>query len=88
MTKVASNTEEASAAVTSVQSVSAEKGKQVTMEKSNISSMKTGKSVNNAWLPDIGELVECVQMQSEKFPQIAEQMALHDSQISYQGELE
>ncbi len=83
MGKIASNTNSAQAAVSGVKSVSVDKGEQVSLEKSNLSSMKTGKKVNNQLLPDLVDLVECVQMQSEKFPQIAEMMALQDSQIKF-----
>ncbi|MEN2665746.1 hypothetical protein [Listeria aquatica] len=83
MGKIASNTSSAHAAVSDVKSVSVDKGEQVTLGKSNLSSMKTGTKVNNQLLPYLVDLVECVQAQSEKFPKIAEMMALQDSQIKF-----
>ncbi len=45
--------------------------------------MKSGKKVNNQLLTDLVDLVNCVQEQSEKFPQIAKMMDLQDSQIKF-----
>lgn len=64
-----------------MKSVSVGKGEEVSIEKSNVSSMKSGEEVNNQLLPNLVDLVECVQAQSEKFPKIAEMMALKDNQI-------
>lgn len=83
MRKIASNTSSAQEAVSGVKGVSVEIGEQVSLEKSNLSSMKTGEEINNQLLPNLMDLVECVQKQSEKFPKIAELMALQDSQIKF-----
>ncbi len=83
MEKIASNTNSTVAAVSGVKSVSVDKGEKISLEKSNISSMMFGEEVNNELLPNLIDLVECVQTQSEKFPKIAEMMALKDSQIKF-----
>ncbi|MHC5251585.1 hypothetical protein ACYRFS_08080 [Listeria kieliensis] len=83
MRKIASNTSSAQEAVSGVKGVSVEVGEQVSLEKSNLLGMKTGEKINNQLLPDLIDLVECVQKQSEKFPKIAELMALQDSQIKF-----
>ncbi|WP_240310320.1 hypothetical protein [Listeria goaensis] len=83
MGKIASNTTIANTAVADVKAISVNKGEQVSLAKSTISSMQTGKKVNNQLLPNLAELVDCVQAESEKFPKIAEMMALQDSQIKF-----
>ncbi|MBC1549922.1 hypothetical protein HCJ28_08175 [Listeria sp. FSL L7-1434] len=83
MEKIASNISSTFAAVSGVKSVSVGKGEEVSIEKSNVSSMKSGEEVNNQLLPNLVDLVECVQAQSEKFPKIAEMMALKDNQIKF-----
>ncbi|HAB8808739.1 TPA_asm: hypothetical protein GYS95_00670 [Listeria monocytogenes] len=83
MVKVASSTSAAKAAVSGVISVSVNRGEQVSLEKSNISSMESGKKINNQLLKDLVDLVECVQIQSRKFPKIAEMMDLQDKQIKF-----
>lgn len=83
MSKIASNTGSATSAISGVKSVSVNKGKQVVLGKSNISSMKTGTTVNNQLLSDLSQLVTCVKEQSEKFPQLAEVIALRDSQTKF-----
>ncbi|MBF2459475.1 hypothetical protein [Listeria seeligeri] len=77
MVNIASNSSLAQTAV------SVDKGEQVSLDKSNLSSMKSGKKVNNQLLTDLVDLVNCVQEQSEKFPQIAKMMDLQDSQIKF-----
>ncbi|WP_270893935.1 hypothetical protein [Listeria welshimeri] len=83
MKEIASNTASAFTAVSCIKSVSIDKGEEVSLKKSNILSMKVGEEVNNQLFPDLINLVECVQMQSEKFPKIAEMMALQDSKIKF-----
>lgn len=83
MVKVASSTSAAKAAVSGVISVSVNRGEQVSLEKSNISSMESGEKINNQLLKDLVDLVECVQIQSRKFPKIAEMMDLQDKQIKF-----
>ncbi|WP_088815699.1 MULTISPECIES: hypothetical protein [Listeria] len=83
MSKIASNTSSAQSAVSDVKNVSIDKGDQVSFGKSNLVSMKAGKNVSNQLLTDLVDLVECVQEQSEKFPKIAELMALQDSHINF-----
>lgn len=80
MVNIASNSSLAQTAVSDVTAVSVDKGEQVSLDKSNLSSMKSGKKLNNQLLTD---LVNCVQEQSEKFPQIANMMDLQDSQIKF-----
>ncbi|MGX7420716.1 hypothetical protein ACWOFR_18240 [Carnobacterium gallinarum] len=83
MVKIASNIDVANKAVAGVKSVILNKGQQVTLRKSTVLSMKTGTEVNNQLLSDLSQLVECVSTQSEKFPKIAELIALQDSQIKF-----
>ncbi|MFD2388050.1 hypothetical protein [Enterococcus rivorum] len=45
--------------------------------------MKQGKEVNNQLLTNLSELVECVKKQSQKFPEIAEIMAIEDSKMKF-----
>ncbi|EAC3450343.1 hypothetical protein KCT71_002147 [Listeria monocytogenes] len=83
MMKVASSTSAAQSAVSGVKSVSVNRGEQVSIEKSNISSMESGKKINNQLLKDLVDLVDCVQNQSQKFPKIAEMMSIQDKQIKF-----
>ncbi|EAD1190127.1 hypothetical protein D7Z01_00100 [Listeria monocytogenes] len=83
MMKVASSTSAAQSAVSGVKSVSVNRGEQVSLEKSNISSMESGKKINNQLLKDLVDLVDCVQNQSRKFPKIAEMMSIQDKQIKF-----
>ncbi|EIP9782125.1 hypothetical protein ACY4TJ_002142 [Listeria monocytogenes] len=83
MMKVASRTSAAQSAVSGVKSVSVNRGEQVSLEKSNISSMESGKKINNQLLKDLVDLVDCVQNQSQKFPKIAEMMSIQDKQIKF-----
>ncbi|EHU6365551.1 hypothetical protein K2Q56_000135 [Listeria monocytogenes] len=83
MMKVASSTSAAQSAVSGVKSVSFNRGEQVSLEKSNISSMESGKKINNQLLKDLVDLVDCVQNQSQKFPKIAEMMSIQDKQIKF-----
>ncbi|MBC1607950.1 hypothetical protein HCJ12_09240 [Listeria welshimeri] len=85
MVKIASSKSAAQAAVTGVKSVSANKGEQVSLEKSTISSMKSGRKINNQLLKDLVGLIDCVQTQSQKFPKIAEMMDMQDKQINNKG---
>ncbi|MFD2305326.1 hypothetical protein [Enterococcus termitis] len=85
MGKIASSTSSAGAAIVGITSIAVQKGQQVSLGKSTISSMKTGIEINNQLLTDFSELVECVKKQSEKFPKIAELIALRDSQIKFEG---
>lgn len=77
MVNIASNSSLAQTAV------SVDKGEQVSLDKSNLSSMKSGKKLNNQLLTDLVDLINCVQEQSEKSPQIAKMMDLQDSQIKF-----
>ncbi|EAC5125519.1 hypothetical protein IT80_03770 [Listeria monocytogenes] len=83
MMKVASSASAAQSAVSGVKSVSVNRGEQVSLEKSNISSMESGKKINNQLLKDLVDLVDCVQNQSQKFPKIAEMMSIQDKQIKF-----
>ncbi|EAC7843822.1 hypothetical protein FZ063_10850 [Listeria monocytogenes] len=83
MMKVASSTSAAQSAVSGVKSVSVNRGEQVSLEKSNISSMESGEKINNQLLKDLVDLVDCVQNQSQKFPKIAEMMSIQDKQIKF-----
>ncbi|EAD3286260.1 hypothetical protein CAX48_02245 [Listeria monocytogenes] len=83
MMKIASSTSAAQSAVSGVKSVSVNRGEQVSLEKSNISSMESGKKINNQLLKDLVDLVDCVQNQSQKFPKIAEMMSIQDKQIKF-----
>lgn len=45
--------------------------------------MKQGTEVNNHLLSDLAQLIDCVKEQSQKFPKIAELMAIEDSKINF-----
>ncbi|EAE8346120.1 hypothetical protein BOQ23_04120 [Listeria monocytogenes] len=83
MVKVASSTSAAQSAVSGIKSVSVNRGEQVSLEKSNILSMESGEKINNQLLKNLVNLVDCVQMQSQKFPKIAEMLELQDNQIKF-----
>lgn len=83
MGKIASDIGVASEAVTGITAVSVPKGTQVSFGKSTINSMKQGKEVNNQLLNNLSEVVECVKEQSQKFPKIAEIMAIEDSKMTF-----
>lgn len=83
MVKVASDTDTANAAVKDIKSVNISKGKQVLLGQSTVPSMKTGAEVSNQLLSNLAQLVDCVIAQSDKFPKIAELMALRDSQVKF-----
>ncbi|MBK1983957.1 hypothetical protein JI640_08845 [Listeria ivanovii subsp. londoniensis] len=83
MVNIASNSGLAQTAVSDVTTVSVDMGEQVSLYKSNLSSMKSGKKLNNQLLTDLVDLINCVQEQSEKFPKIAKMMDLQDSQIKF-----
>lgn len=83
MSKIASNTGSATVAVAGIKSITINKGQQVSLGQSTIPSMKTGAEVNNQLLLDLSQLVDCVTVQSEKFPKIAELFALRDSQVKF-----
>lgn len=83
MGKIASNIGTASSSITGVNNLSVNRGQQVTLGKSNIASMKTGMTVNNQLMTNLTQLVNCVQQQSQKFPKIAEMIAIRDSQVKF-----
>ncbi|TFJ42667.1 hypothetical protein CKN73_04460 [Carnobacterium divergens] len=83
MGKLASSISAASIAVKGVQSVSINSGVQVYFDKSSITSMKTGEKVNNQLLSDLSQLIDCVKEQSQKFPKIAEIIAIEDSKFKF-----
>lgn len=85
MSKIASNTDAAVTAVVDIKSISITEGESVNLAKSNVSSMTIGTEVSNTLLLNISELIDCVQKQSEKFPQIAELMQSEDNQITFEG---
>lgn len=83
MSHIASDIEAATGAVSGIKSVEVNKGQQVSLGKSNVSSMETGMEVNNQLLPDLANLIECVKEQGNKFPKIAELIAIEDSKIKF-----
>lgn len=83
MGKIASDTGTANNAITSVNSVSVNKGQQASLDKSNITSMTKGAEVTNQLLSDLSQLIDCVKEQSQKFPKIAEIMAIEDAKIKF-----
>lgn len=78
MGKVASNSGAASAAITGVTSVSINKGQQTSLGESNVSGLKTGVEISNQLLSNLEQLISCVKTQSEKFPKLAEVIAVRD----------
>lgn len=83
MSHIASDIGAATGAVSGIKSVEVNKGQQVSLGKSNVSSMETGMEVNNQLLPDLANLIECVKEQGNKFPKIAELIAIEDSKIKF-----
>ena len=83
MLNIASNLDAAKSATSSLDSVLVNKGQQVSLGKSNIASMKTGMTVNNQLMTNLDQLVSCVQQQSQKFPKLAELIAIRDSQVKF-----
>ncbi|MGX7149458.1 hypothetical protein IGL98_002394 [Enterococcus sp. DIV0840] len=83
MVNIASDIGVATGAVSGINAVSVNKGTQVSLGKSNVSSMKQGSEVNNQLLSDLSQLIECVKEQSQKFPKIAEIIAIEDSKIKF-----
>lgn len=82
MPKIASQESTATAAVTGIKNVSVS-SKTSSLSKSTISSMKTGVEVSNNLLTDISNLVTCVNEQANKFPQLAQAIAVRDSQTRF-----
>lgn len=83
MVNIASDIGVATGAVSGINDISVNKGTQVSLGKSNVSSMKQGSEVNNQLLSDLSQLIDCVKEQSQKFPKIAEIMAIEDSKIRF-----
>ncbi|MDA9470445.1 hypothetical protein [Enterococcus sp. 5H] len=83
MSYIVSDIGAATGAVSGIKSVEVNKGQQVSLGKSNVSSMETGMEVNNQLLPDLANLIECVKEQGNKFPKIAELIAIEDSKIKF-----
>lgn len=83
MSHIASDIGAATGAVSGIKSVEVNKGQQVSLGKSNVSSMETGMEVNNQLLPDLANLIGCVKEQGNKFPKIAELIAIEDSKIKF-----
>lgn len=83
MLNIASNLDAAKSATSNLDSVLVNKGQQVSLGKSNIASMKTGMTVNNQLMTNLDQLVSCVQQQSQKFPKLAELIAIRDSQVKF-----
>lgn len=83
MPKIASQESTATATVTGIKNVSVSSSKTSSLSKSTISSMKTGVEVSNNLLTDISNLVTCVNEQANKFPQLAQAIAVRDSQTRF-----
>ena len=83
MSKIASDVGVATGAISAVKNVTVAKGATVSLTKSNLSSMKHGVKLANQLLSNLSDLVECVKEQSEKFPKIAEIIAIEDSKITF-----
>lgn len=83
MTKIASDVSAATASTSGITSITATKGQQVSLGKSKVSSMTKGAEVTNQLLTDISKLIDCVKEQSQKFPKIAEIMAIEDSKVKF-----
>ncbi|MDK4212174.1 hypothetical protein QJ527_11580 [Enterococcus mundtii] len=83
MPKIASQESTATAVVSGIKNVSVSSSKPSSLSKSTISSMKTGVEVSNKLLNDISNLVTCVNEQANKFPQLAQAIAVRDSQTRF-----
>ncbi|MDR1018936.1 MAG: hypothetical protein LBM02_09575 [Lachnospiraceae bacterium] len=85
MHKIASNVSSATAIANKVNKVKIGKPIKVEINKSNISSMKTGKSVNNNMMLDLEDLADCVKEQAGKFPQIAMIIERRDLAVRFES---
>ena len=83
MSKITSQESTATAAISGIKNVSVSSSKPSSLSKSTISSMKTGVEVSNKLLNDISILVTCVNEQANKFPQLAQAIAVRDSQTRF-----
>lgn len=83
MTNIVSNADFVHHTIADVRSISITQGQQIAAGKSTIFSIKTGTTANNQAMSDLAQLVTCVKQQSEKFPQIAQMIALQDRQIKF-----
>ncbi|WP_321388477.1 hypothetical protein [uncultured Enterococcus sp.] len=83
MVNIASDLGAANRAVSGISSISVNTGRQISLGKSNIESMIVGTEVNNQLLSDLSNLISCVKRQSQKFPKIAEILAIEDSKIDF-----
>ncbi|MBO1086227.1 MULTISPECIES: hypothetical protein [Enterococcus] len=83
MSKITSQESTATAAISGIKNVSVSSSKTSSLSKSTISSMKTGVEVSNNLLTDISNLVTCVNEQANKFPQLAQAIAVRDSQTRF-----
>lgn len=79
--KIRSNTVEAQgaiAALTGLKDMSS--FKTVDFGDSNVQSMLNGKQIANELMNDVSKITSCVLTQSNKFPELAQRIALRDSQ--------
>lgn len=83
MKEIVSNLGAASSAIIGINVISVNKGQQVALGKSNITSIKTGMTVNNQLMSNLEQLVTCVKLQSKKFPEIAKMIEIQDSQVKF-----
>ncbi|MDA9461199.1 hypothetical protein B835_1090 [Enterococcus mundtii 3F] len=83
MSKITSQESTATAAISGIKNVSVSSSKTSSLSKSTINSMKTGVEVSNNLLTDISNLVTCVNEQANKFPQLAQAIAVRDSQTRF-----
>lgn len=83
METIVSDTGIAAAAVTDIQAASLNEEIQISLSKSNISSMTQGIEINHRLLSDLAQLIECVKEQSQQFPKIADIIAIEDSKIIF-----
>ncbi|WP_321383472.1 hypothetical protein [uncultured Enterococcus sp.] len=58
---------------------------EITFSGSDVSSMTDGLAVANQVVGEVRSLAECVRSQAQKFPQIAETMALKDREAAHQA---
>ena len=83
MVKIASNQGAAQAAASGINKVSVSSGYQCTLEKINLSGMKKGAQVSNQMLTNLSKLVDCINIQANKFPKLAAAIASRDSQTKF-----
>ncbi|EIP8061745.1 hypothetical protein [Enterococcus faecium] len=83
-TRIASSEAVAQTAITNISKVTIPNGKNTSLSKSTVPSMKAGVELSNQILSDLKQLVVCVQKQADKFPELAKVMAERDREQKFE----